>query len=47
MAYASSTTCLLTKLPHAGLCKFNGRQTELFYMRLIADKLTGPSLMSL
>ena len=33
MGYAGSTTYLLTKLPHAGLYKYNGRQIELFYMK--------------
>ena len=33
MAYASSATYLLTKLAHAGLHNYNGRQTELFHMK--------------
>ena len=33
MAYDSSTTYLLTKLPHAGLYNYNGKQIELFYMK--------------
>ena len=33
MDCASSTTCLLTRLPHAGLYDYNGRQTELFHMK--------------
>ena len=33
MAYASSTTYLLTKLPRAGLYNYNGRQIELFHMK--------------
>ena len=33
MAYANSTTHLLTKLPHAGLYKYNERQIELFHMK--------------
>ena len=33
MGYAGSTTYLLTKLPHAGLYKYNGRQIELFYIK--------------
>ena len=33
IAYASSTTCLLTKLPHAGVYNYNGREIELFYMK--------------
>ena len=33
MAYASSTTYLLTKLPHSGPYNYNGRQIELFYMK--------------
>ena len=32
MAYATSTTYLLTKL-NAGLYNYNGRQLELFYMK--------------
>ena len=53
MAYASSTTCLLTRLPHAGLYNYNGRQIELGLTGLIVDnglfvdRLTGPWLMSL
>ena len=33
MAYASSTTYLLTKLPYAGLHNYNGRQIGLFHMK--------------
>ena len=33
MAHGSSTTYLLTKLPHSGLYNYNGRQIELFYMK--------------
>ena len=33
MAYASSTTYLLRKLPPASLYNYNGRQTELYYMK--------------
>ena len=33
MVYASSTTYLLTRLPHAGLYNFSGRQIELFHMK--------------
>ena len=33
MAYESSTTYLLTGLPHAGLYNYNGRQIELFHMK--------------
>ena len=33
MAYACSTTHLLTRLSHAGLYNYNGRQIELFYMK--------------
>ena len=33
MAYGTSTIYLLTKLPHAGLYKYNGRQIELFHMK--------------
>ena len=32
MAYTSSTTYLLTRLPHAGQYNDNGRQMELFRM---------------
>ena len=35
MAYVSSTTHLLTRLPHAGLYKYNGRQIKLFDMNLM------------
>ena len=45
--YESSTTYLLTRLPHAGLHKHNGRQIELFHMKRLVDRSTGPSLMSL
>ena len=48
MAYTSSATYLLTKLPHGGLYNHNGSQIELFIRsRLIVDGLTGPRLMSL
>ena len=47
MAYESSTTYLLTRLPHAGLYNYNGRQIELFHMKWFVDRLTGPRLMSL
>ena len=33
MAYASSATYLLTRLPHASLYNYNGRQIELFSMK--------------
>ena len=33
MAYASSATYLLTRLPHAGLYNYNGRKIELFHMK--------------
>ena len=33
MAYASAKTYLLTKLPHAGLYNYNGKQIELFYLK--------------
>ena len=33
MAYANSTTYLSTRLPHAGLHNYNGRQIELFHMK--------------
>ena len=32
MANASSKPYLLTRLQHAGLYNYNGRQTELFYL---------------
>ena len=47
MAYESSTTCLLTRLPHTSLCNYNGTQIELFHMKWFVDRLTGPRLMSL
>ena len=48
MAYVSSTTYLLTKLTHAGLYNYNGRQIELFIRNgLIVDRLTWPRLMYL
>ena len=48
MAYASSTTYLLTRLPHAGLYDYNGMQIDFFiWDALIEDRLTGPGLMSL
>ena len=47
MVCESSTTYLLTGLPHAGLYKYNGRQIELFHMKWHVDRLTGPRLMSL
>ena len=43
MAYESSTTYLLTGLPHAGLYNYNGRQIEPFYMKWFVDRLTGPT----
>ena len=46
MASGSSTTYLLTGLPHAGY-NYNGRQIELFHMKWFVDRLTGPRLMSL
>ena len=33
MAYESSTTYLLTRLPYAGLYNFNGRHIELSHMK--------------
>ena len=33
MAYASSATYLLTRLPQTGLYDYNGRQIELFHMK--------------
>ena len=33
MANESSATYLLTKLPHAGVYNYNGRQIELFHMK--------------
>ena len=47
MTYESSTTYSLTRLPHAGLYNYNGRQIELFHMKWFVDRLTGPRLMSL
>ena len=47
MAYESSNTYLSTRLPHTGLCNYNGRQIELFHMKWFVDRLTGPRLMSL
>ena len=35
MAYASSTTYLLTKLPHSGLYNYNERQIELFHLKCL------------
>ena len=35
MAYASSTTYLFTKLPHAGLRNYNERQMELFLYEIV------------
>ena len=47
MACENSTTYLLTGLSHAGLHNYNGRQIELFHMKLFVDRLTGPRLISL
>ena len=47
MAYESSTTYLLTRLPHVGLYNSNGGQIELCHMKQFVDRLTGPRLMSL
>ena len=47
MAYASSTTYLLTRLLHAGLYYYSGKQTELFHMNWFVNRLTGPRLMYL
>ena len=33
MAFASSTTYLLTRLPHTGVYNYNGRQIELFNLK--------------
>ena len=33
MAYTSSTTYLLTSLPHAGLYDYDGKDIELFHMK--------------
>ena len=41
MAYESSTTYLLTRLPDAGLYNYTGRQIELFHMKWFVDSLTG------
>ena len=35
MAYVSSTTYLLTRLPHTGLYNYNGRQIELFHKKWV------------
>ena len=35
MAYASSTTYLLTRLPNVSLYNYNGRQIELFSFEMI------------
>ena len=35
MAYSSSATYLLTKLSHAGLYDYNGRQIELFLYEMV------------
>ena len=42
-----SSATYLTGLPHAGLHNYNRRRTELFYMKMFVDRLTGPRLMSL
>ena len=48
MTYESSTTYSLTRLPHAGLYNYNGRQIEPFHLKwLILDRLTGSRLISL
>ena len=47
MAYESSKTHLLTRLPHAGLYDYNGRQIELFHLKWFVDILTGARFMSL
>ena len=46
MAYESSATYLFTRLPHAGLYNYNGRQIELFDMKWFVVRLTEPRLMS-
>ena len=33
MAFASSTTYLLTRLPHTGVYNYNGGQIELFNLK--------------
>ena len=45
MALESSTTNLLTRLTHAGLYNYNGRQIKLFHMKWFVDRLAGPRLM--
>ena len=47
MVYESSATYFLTRLPHAGLYNYNGRQIELFHMKWFVDRLAGPRFMSL
>ena len=41
MAYESSTTHLLTGLPHAGLYNYNGKKIVLFHMKWFVDRLKG------
>ena len=43
IAYTSSTTCLLTRLPHAGLYNYNRRQIEFFHMKWFFFYLGFPS----
>ena len=45
MAYESSTTYLLTRLPHAGLYNYNEKQIEPFHMEWFVDRLIGPRLI--
>ena len=45
MAYESSTTYLLTRLPHAGLYNYNGKQIEPFHMEWFVDRLIGHRLI--
>ena len=47
MTYETSTTYSLTRLPHAGLYNYNGRQIELFHLKWFVDGLTGTRLTSL
>ena len=46
MAYECPATYLFTRLPHASLHNYNGRQIELFHMKWFVVRLTEPRLMS-
>ena len=46
MAHASLATYLLTRLPHAGLYKCNGRQIEFFHVKWFnCGEINRPGLM--